>query len=122
MKIGSYSTVHCPRRTEGGRVMRIEEAYNICDADIYYATDATKKYLNILGQDKERGYRKALIGILYKHPHKFCSFDEPIVKLLQALNVVTFAVEFGGKLSEDKTADLVSFFIERFKNMNPIPH
>ena len=102
--------------------MRIEEAYNICDADIYHATDATKKYLNILGQDKERGYRKVLVSILYKHPHKFCSFDEPIVKLLQILNVVTFAAEFGGRLSEDKTADLVLFFIERFKNMNPIPH
>jgi len=102
--------------------MRIEEAYNICDADIYHATDATKKYLNILGQDKERGYRKALVGILYKHPHKFCSTDNPIEKLLRVLNVVTLAVEHDGRLTEDKTADLVSFFIERFKNMNPMPH
>jgi len=41
---------------------------------------------------------------------------------LQVLNVVTLAVEHDGRLTEDKTADLVSFFIERFKNMNPMPH
>lgn len=93
---------------------------NLCDAAMADASDRLKYILNMLGQDVDRGYRRALAPLFGKHPSDWSS---PYPNLAEeAVSVLNFVVFMADKwpgtpkvqLTDDKLADLCSFFIGRF--------
>ncbi len=89
---------------------------NLADSAIADATDKTRKLLNMLGQENERGYRRALAPLL-RYARWFGPTPNKAEQAVQTLNFVSFAVDFDGRLSDGKSADLCLFFIERIRNM-----
>jgi len=93
---------------------------NLADAEICNATPQLIEILNMLGQDKERGYRTVLAPLLTKAR----LFDSETNKAEKAIQVLNFVVDvcnihpFKVDLTDDKLCDLCSFFIQRIKHIN----
>ena len=93
---------------------------NLCDAAIGDATPRVREILNLLGQDSERGYRRAL-DCLLRADGWFDTEPNKAERAVQVLNFVVLGIdewkhEKLGPLSEDKKADLVGFFIQRVRH------
>ena len=92
-------------------------AINAADSAVANASDRLHELLCLLGQDGERGYRKALRPLWNKHPGTWSGPRWSIETAVYVLNFVVFAADFQGRLSDEKLADLVSFFLERLRHM-----
>lgn len=91
-------------------------AFNAIDASMAYASNKCAEILNMLAQNKERGYRAVLLP-LYE-AHKCSNQYKPDIVLnsvVKSISLVCAATK--NRLDDVRLSDLALFFIKRAENL-----